>query len=98
MDAAGEIVVWDTANLIPLSRHAAPEGDLTLTGISAAGDLLVLSASDDPPAVAFLRASNGRLAAWIEGARGGAVLPDDRGLVVTGDAGTVHLSRPRDSR
>ena len=43
---------------------------------------------------AVLRTSSGAVAAWIEGARGVAVVPD--GVLACGDFGIVMLSRPKE--
>lgn len=95
LDAAGEVVVWNTDAAAPISRFGSPRPDLELTGMSPEGDLVVLAGSEDPVA-ALLRVSTGRVAAWFEGARDAAVLPDDKGIVIVGDFGVVHLTRPRE--
>lgn len=96
IDAGGAITVWDTDALVPLSRLESPVEGLALTGMSPEGDRVVLCGGAGLALSVVLRTSTGRVAAWIDGARGLDLLPDDSGIVICGDFGVVLLNRPRE--
>jgi hypothetical protein len=97
IDAAGAITVWDTHAFVPLARLERPVEGLALTGMSPEGDRVVLCGGAGLALSVVLRTSTGRVAAWIDGARGLDLLPDDSGIVVCGDFGVVLLNRPREA-
>jgi hypothetical protein len=65
--------------------------------MSPEGDRVVLCGGAGLALSVVLRTSTGRVAAWIDGARGLDLLPDDSGIVVCGDFGVVLLNRPREA-
>lgn len=86
----GHVSVWATEGCDLVGTFPSPIA-ASLMSLSPDGSKIVLSSGEgDQPRIAVLRASDGALIQWIEGARA-AVAPSTGGYLITGDWGTAKI-------
>ena len=88
----GVLSVWGADGRGPLASWGAPIPAVAVMSLSADGELAALgSGPGEPPAACVVRARDGALVRYIEGARAIALSPADDGLVLGGDWGCAWM-------